>query len=132
LVLQSLSRSTGTGMRDYDRRRQYKAREEDRVTHPRVSIWSMRPHSGHDNVALLRYWHVLKCLQESAREELGMPILFPQALLSCVGEGREPSRDELAALTEKIWREAYGAGGPSGCCERAALFARAAMIGMPR
>jgi hypothetical protein len=62
---------------------------------------------------------------------LGMPVLFPQALLSCVGEGREPSRDELAALAEKVWREVYGVDSPATCCERATLIARAAMMGMP-
>ena len=59
-----------------------------------------------------------------------MPTLFSLALLSCVGEGREPLPHEMAALTEKIWREAYGVNSQPGSCQRAALFARAALIGM--
>lgn len=59
-----------------------------------------------------------------------MPTLFPQALLSCVGEGREPLPQEVAALTEKIWREAYGVDSPSNSCQRAAMFALGALRGI--
>ena len=58
-----------------------------------------------------------------------MPTLFSHALLSCVGEGREPLAREVAALTETIWREAYGIDSKSDSCERAAMFARGALIG---
>ena len=60
-----------------------------------------------------------------------MPTLFSQALLSCVGEGREPLPQEVASLTEKIWREAYGINSQSNSCQRAAMFARGALMGMP-
>lgn len=36
-----------------------------------------------------------------------MERLFPRALLACIGEGRSPDRQELAAITERVWREAY-------------------------
>jgi hypothetical protein len=58
-----------------------------------------------------------------------MPTLYSQALLACIGEGRDPRPDEVAALTEKIWREAYGVNSPSTSCQRAAMFAVAALAG---
>jgi len=59
-----------------------------------------------------------------------MPTLFSQVLLSCVGEGREPLPHELAALAETIWREAYGINSQTNSCQRAAMFARGALLGM--
>lgn len=60
-----------------------------------------------------------------------MSTLFSQDLLSCVGEGRNPLPGEIAALTERIWREAYGINSPSDSCQRAAMFARGALVGSP-
>lgn len=58
-----------------------------------------------------------------------MFCLFPKALLSCVGEGREPRPEELAHVAEKIWREAYSIDGLSASCEQASMLARAALVG---
>ncbi len=58
-----------------------------------------------------------------------MPSLFPEVLLSCVGEGRSPEPREVAVMTETIWREAYGINSPSDSCQRAGLFAWAALNG---
>lgn len=36
-----------------------------------------------------------------------MERLFPRALLECIGEGRLPEPQEVAALADKIGREAF-------------------------
>jgi hypothetical protein len=65
----------------------------------------------------------------TTRTEKLMSRLFPTALLACIAEGRPPLPAELASLTETIWREAFGLDSPSNSCQRAAIFARVALLG---
>ncbi len=57
-----------------------------------------------------------------------MERMFPSALVSCIGEGRPPERDELLAVAAKIWDEGLL---DQRWSERvpALMAARAAMVG---
>ena len=55
--------------------------------------------------------------------------LFPRALVACIGEGRTPKPDELMALTDKVWREAFSQGGDQSAHACARRVARTALVG---
>ena len=55
-----------------------------------------------------------------------MHDIFPRALLACIVEARPPTARELACMTAKIRREAFGADTVERD-DRAALIARAAL-----
>lgn len=58
-----------------------------------------------------------------------MERLFPRALVACIGEGRPPEPQELAAVRDKIWREAFPQADERGAAHNATNLARAALIG---
>jgi hypothetical protein len=55
--------------------------------------------------------------------------LFPRALVACIAGGRSPSARELASMTQRVWRETYGAVGNDGDCQRSAAIALLALSG---
>lgn len=55
--------------------------------------------------------------------------LFPRALVACIGEDRHPMPQELAAITDKVWREAFRRGCDRSGRERAMNIAHAALTG---
>lgn len=57
--------------------------------------------------------------------------LFPRALLACIGEDRPPRPQELAAMAEKVCREAFPGDDSCGARELAVNVARAALTGAP-
>ena len=58
-----------------------------------------------------------------------MERIFPRALLACIIEGRPPRPQELACVTDRVLREAFGASAAYGWPQAAAL-ARAALAGV--
>ncbi|WP_156681104.1 hypothetical protein [Sphingomonas profundi] len=58
-----------------------------------------------------------------------MHRIFPRALLACIIEGRSPDPQELACVTDRVLREAFG-GSPAYGRQHAAAVARAALAGV--
>jgi hypothetical protein len=58
-----------------------------------------------------------------------MQRMFPRALLACINENRSPSARELACVTEKVWQDAFAAGGNLANRQLAATLAVAAIMG---
>lgn len=59
-----------------------------------------------------------------------MHPMFPRAVIACIREGRQPSIEEVAGVTETVWAEGVSFFS-SGQHELAEKFAFAALGGSP-
>jgi hypothetical protein len=64
---------------------------------------------------------------EVAEERVMIVGTFPRVLSACISEARPPQPEELASLTDKVWREVFVDGAARR--EDAATIARAAFFG---
>ena len=58
-----------------------------------------------------------------------MERLFPRVLVTCIGEGRKPSAEELATFADKVRREAFSGRGERQGSDHAVHVARIALTG---
>jgi hypothetical protein len=56
-------------------------------------------------------------------------LLVPRALVACIADGRAPSIKELAAMTQRVWRDVYRGKGSDGDYYRSVAIARLALAG---
>lgn len=57
-----------------------------------------------------------------------MPM-FPRALVACISDGHAPSLEELASMTQRMWRDVYRSNGGAGDFYRSRAMARLALSG---
>jgi hypothetical protein len=55
--------------------------------------------------------------------------MFPLALIACIADGHAPSIKEMAAMTQRVWRDVYRGAGSDGDYCRSVAIARVALLG---